>query len=146
MANGKAIVYNGQVIGTPSGVCAIDNLVAENIKSGVNVGGVVGNFEAEAQAITSNIFVSSYTGTIQITGLTKEPTAIILKRSIATSTPVSLFFKPSKTTQPTIVVGSTSANVYLNAGTNVVSYSNGTLTINTQNQGQFQGTYTYWLY
>ena len=44
MPNGKAIVYNGQVIGTPSGAVAIDNLVAENIKSGVNVGGVVGNY------------------------------------------------------------------------------------------------------
>ena len=65
MPNGKAIVYNGQVIGTPSGVCAIDNLVAENIKSGVNIGGVVGNYTGATPKLyrikTSAIgFTSSY--------------------------------------------------------------------------------------
>ena len=46
MPNGKIAVYNSQAIGTTSGVLAIDNLVAENIKSGVNVGGVVGTAPA----------------------------------------------------------------------------------------------------
>ena len=46
MAKGKLLVYNSQAVGTPSGACAIDNLVAENIRSGVNVGGVVGTMEA----------------------------------------------------------------------------------------------------
>ena len=61
MPNGKAIVYNGQVIGTPSGAVAIENLVAENIKSGVNVGGVVGNFEGgTGNPFSSNVCVNFY--------------------------------------------------------------------------------------
>ena len=42
---GALLNYNNQALTTPAGVYGINNLVPENIKSGVNIGGVVGTYQ-----------------------------------------------------------------------------------------------------
>ena len=48
---GALLKYNGQALQTPSGAYGINNLVPENIKSGVNIGGVVGNYTGDGYSV-----------------------------------------------------------------------------------------------
>lgn len=51
MSKGTILQYNGRGIGTPSGAYAIENLTPENIKNGVNIGGVVGTFVGDDSGV-----------------------------------------------------------------------------------------------
>lgn len=74
---GALLKYNGQALQTPSGAYGINNLVPENVKSGVNIGGVVGNYSGK------NIYheerqssFSQYNITFQ--NVTFEPSRIVI--------------------------------------------------------------------
>lgn len=55
---GSILQYNNQALVTPSGAYGIDNLTPDNIKKNVNIGGIVGTYEAQpalgTKSITSN--------------------------------------------------------------------------------------------
>lgn len=59
---GKRIyAYNGEIIGTASGALAIENLTEENVRYGVNVGGVVGTFQGDVDSAIAPIIDGTVT-------------------------------------------------------------------------------------
>lgn len=51
--SGALLKHNGNLLQTPTGAYGIKNLVPENVKSGVNIGGVVGNYTGEGKTVLS---------------------------------------------------------------------------------------------
>lgn len=75
---GALLKYNGQALQTPSGAYGINNLVPENVKSGVNIGGVVGNYSGEA--IIGTKYFMGNTHVWVIPNVPHNPKTIILYR------------------------------------------------------------------
>ena len=75
---GAILNYNNQAIGTPSGVYGINNLTPENIKNGVNIGGVVGSFNGEPDVITGEVPITGNVLTITIPNVEKQPTYVMI--------------------------------------------------------------------
>ena len=80
---GALLKYNGSSLQTPSGAMGINNLVPENVKSGVNIGGVVGTL---ASAIFGSTSVSANTQTLTITDVPFEPKTFIIANKQASIT------------------------------------------------------------
>ena len=140
--SGSLLKYNGNLLKTPTGAYGIKNLVPENVKSGVNIGGVVGTAPGPSEPVTGQKILYSASNTLKITGLTKEPSTIILMRNPINSTNLSFIVRPDKNTDP---LYGYSGYVTNNSGWIDISYSDGTLTIVTGTSAKFNGTYNYWL-
>ena len=146
---GAILNYNNQAIGTPSGVYGINNLTPENIKNGVNIGGVVGSYQGSTQYIQRSLWVSSneYSGlrtTITIDNLPSEPKIISLSNHQSWTNIYNNIYRVKETYSSVTMFYATIGNsTFIKDATTVMtySYSNGTVTLTITTTKYFAGTY-----
>ena len=144
MSKGAIFQYNGQAVGTPTGVYAVENLTPENIKKGVNIGGIDGTLETATQGWYRGYISGNGSSSLVINDIEHIPTWISIGiNNYPTASMQIISATNSSGGTPTISLNVV-ANGYSGAitGTAVFDSVNKTLTI-TSPMGTFNSGRSY---
>lgn len=145
----QAVIVNNKVVTVDGDAVSLQNLTPENIKNGVNIGGVVGTYQGSTQVIKRTKWVSNNSSSsvrvFEIDNLPSEPIMFIIDNQATWNARVNFVSRVPNQRFSAPIFHAVSGSTFFNTATTIMSYSysNGKITLTASTDGVyiFAGTY-----